>query len=368
MFKPLNVAVVGYGLSAKVFHIPLVQALPEEYKLYGIVQRSPKPDDDASKDHPDAKVWHSVDEVYADPEVDVVVISTIPETHFSMCKASLEAGKNVVVEKPFVPTAKEADELVNIAKKSGKLLTVYQNRRWDSDYLTLRKVMAEGLLGDIAEFETHYDRHRPDPPPDTWKAKDKVGHGSLFDLGTHTLDQVYHSFGMPQKVTGIVWNQRRSVEGGAPDSHTVLLQYPGMLVTVHAGVVSPEEEQMRYWVRGTKGSFRKGHVDVQEDQLKAGLRPGDKGFGVDPESNYGTLTTVVDGKPKAKKYPTVQPATYVEYYHQFAKALHGEGEVPVKPEDSRDVLKIIEAALQSSKEGRTIVLQDAESKPGWGDY
>ena len=255
--KPFDCAVVGYGLSAKVFHIPLIQADPD-FNLYGIVQRSPKPDDDAGKDHPGIKSWRSVDEVYEDPDVDVVVITSVPGTHFAICKAALEAGKNVVVEKPFVPTAKEADELISIAKKSGKLLTVYQNRRWDSDYLTLLKIIASGALGEIVEFETHFDRHRPEPPPDTWKVKEEPGHGSIYDLGSHLIDQVYHAFGMPKRVTGFVGRQRRRVEGGAPDSHTVLLHYEGpMMVTVKAGVVSAEEEQLRYWVRGTKRSFKK---------------------------------------------------------------------------------------------------------------
>lgn len=255
--KPFNVAVVGYGLSAKVFHIPLVLALPSDFKLYGIVQRSPKLDDDCSKDHPGIKSWRSVDEVYSDPNVDVVIITSIPETHFEMCKAALEAGKHVVCEKPFVPTSQEAGQLAEIAKKSGKQLAVYQNRRWDADFLTLRKIMADGALGDIAEFETHFDRHRPEPPADNWKAKEGPAHGAVYDLGTHLLDQVYSAFGNPEKVTGFVGNQRIGVKSGPPDSFTVLLQYGQMLVTAKAGVVSPEEEQLRYWVRGTKGSFRK---------------------------------------------------------------------------------------------------------------
>lgn len=252
-----NVAVVGYGLSAKVFHIPLILALPEEYKLFGVVQRSPKPDDDASKDHPGIKSWRSVDAVYQDKDVDLVVITTVPSTHFEMCKDALEAGKHVVVEKPFVPTAAEAERLIEVAKAARKTLTVYQNRRWDSDFLTLRKVMADGLLGDIAEFQSHFDRHRPDPPPDTWKSVDAPGHGAVYDLGSHLIDQVYHTFGMPKSVTGFVGNQRRGVEGGAPDSCTVLLHYDQLLATCKAGVVSPEEEQLRFWVRGTSGSFKK---------------------------------------------------------------------------------------------------------------
>ncbi|KJX95794.1 NAD binding Rossmann fold oxidoreductase like protein [Zymoseptoria brevis] len=355
--KPFNVAIVGYGLSAKVFHIPLILAVPD-FHLYGIVQRSPKPDDDAAKDHTGIKSWRSVDEMNADSAVDVVVITSIPETHFDMCKAALEAGKNVVVEKPFVPTAKEATQLIEIANKTGKLLTVYQNRRWDSDFLTLRQIIAEGHLGDISEFETHFDRHRPDPPPNaSWKNVDAPAHGSLYDLGSHLVDQVYACFGNPKKVTGFVGIQRHSVESGAADSHTVLLHYEKMLVTVKAGVVSPEEKQLRFWLRGTKGSFKKFHLDVQEDQLRLnGMRPGDEGFGVEPESHHGTLITVAyeKAKPVRKTYPTVEPLTYVDYYKTFARALKGEGKVPVAPEDARDVLRLLELALQSSKEGRTI--------------
>ena len=262
--KTFNAAVVGYGLSAKVFHIPLILALPNDFKLYGVVQRSPKPDNDASKDHPGFKLFNSVDEVYKDSAVDLVVVTSTPNTHFSMCKDALEAGKNVVVEKPFVPTAKEAEELIEIQKKSGKVLAVYQNRRWDSDFLTLRQIMEAGSFGHIAEFETHFDRHRPEPPSaESWKNEDKPGHGSIFDLGTHLIDQIYHLFGMPKQVTGFLYQQRRGVEGGPHDSFTAILQYAdGMMATARAGVVGPHVRQLRYWVRGTEGSFHKVCGDV----------------------------------------------------------------------------------------------------------
>jgi len=358
--KTHNVAIIGYGMSAKVFHIPLVQALPSDFKLYGIVQRTPKPEDDVRKDYPSIKHWHSIDEVYTDPDVDIIILTTVPDVHHAQVKASLEAGKHVVCEKPFVPTLAEADDLLAVAKKSGKLLTVYQNRRWDADYLTFRKVLSEGVLGELVECEIHYDRHRPDPPPATWKAVDAPGHGSIFDLGTHKIDQAFHTFGMPAKVTGFITTQRRSPpEGGAHDSFTLILQYPkrNLMVTVKAAIISPETEQLHYWVRGTEGSFKKFGVDVQEDQLKAGQRPGDEGFGVEGEGAYGSVTTIVDGKPERKVYETVSPPpTYLEFYRQFAKALKGEGEVPVQPQDARDCMRIIEAAFLSSKEGRTVEL------------
>ncbi|EME48309.1 hypothetical protein DOTSEDRAFT_147675 [Dothistroma septosporum NZE10] len=359
--KPFNVAVVGYGLSAKVFHIPFVLALPEDFKLYGVVQRTPKPDDDAAKDHDGIKSWRSVDEVYIDPEVDVVIVTTTPETHFDMAKKSMESGKNVIVEKPFVPTATEAQELADISRKTGKKLAVYQNRRWDADFLTLKKIIADGDLGDISEFETHFDRHRPDPPPaGSWKSEDKPAHGALFDLGTHLIDQVYSLWGMPKRVTGFMGISRRGVSVGAADNITVLLHYDGpILVTAKALVISPEEEQLRYWVRGTKGSFKKFHLDVQEDQLRLhGISPDHEDYGVDPESHYGTLVKVPQekAKPQVQKHPTLKPATYVEYYRIFAKALRGEGEVPVSAEEGADLLRILEAVETSSREGRTVEL------------
>ncbi|CAK1361985.1 putative oxidoreductase [Cercospora beticola] len=358
--KPFNVAVVGFGLSAKVFHIPFVQALPGDFKIYGVVQRSPTPENDASKLYPGIKSWRSIDEVYEDPEVDVVIVTTPPDGHYEFAKKSLESGKHVIVEKPFVPTSKEAGELAAISQQTGKKLAVYQNRRWDADFLTLRKIIDDGHLGEISEFQTHFDRHRPDPPPESWKNDNKPAHGTLYDLGTHLIDQVYTLFGLPKRITGFVGTQRRGVTGGAPDSITVLLHYDGpILVTVKAGVVSPEVEQLRYWVRGTKGSFKKFHLDRQEDQLrKENVGPGHKDFGVDPESHYGTLIKVETEKstPVVEKYPTVSPPTYLEYYRIFARAIRGEGDVPVKAEEARDVLRIIELIEQSSREGRTLEL------------
>jgi predicted dehydrogenase len=359
----LRISGTNTSNSAKVFHIPLIRALPDVYKIHGIVQRSPKPDDNAEKDYPGTKAYRSIDEALQDADVDVVVITSIPETHFDMCKSALQAGKHVVVEKPFVPTAAEADELCEIAKKSGKKFAVYQNRRWDADFVTLKQVIASGSLGDIAEFETHFDRHRPDPPADSWKVKDAPGNGAIYDLGTHLIDQVYSLFGNPERVTGFVGVQRRSVaEGGSHDSCTVLLHYDGgkLLVTAKAGVVSPEVDQLRFWVRGTKGGFRKCHLDPQEDQLK-GAKAGaalPENFGVEADGRAATVTTLGEGgKLDRKVWDTVSPPpTYVEYYRLFGKAIAGEGEVPVKAEEARDVLEIVEAVLQSSKEGKTITL------------
>ena len=194
-----------------------------------------------------------------DRSIDVVVITTTPTSHFELCKLALEWNKHVIVEKPFTPTSKQADELINIAVNRNLFLTVYQNRRWDTDFLTLSKLIENGTLGRVVEFETHFDRHRPTAPTGGWKTKPLPGGGGLYDLGTHLIDQVLVLFGLPDRITGFVGSQREHNPKGVDDSCTVLLHYDlrGLLATVKVGVVSPEEDQLRFWVRGEKGSYKK---------------------------------------------------------------------------------------------------------------
>jgi predicted dehydrogenase len=346
-------------MSAKVFHIPLIQVTPN-FNLHSIVQRTPKPHDDASKDHPSSKVYHSADEMFADPSIDIIVVTTTPDTHFIFTKSALESGKHVIVEKPFVPTSSEAQQLIDISKKTGKLICVYQNRRWDTDFLTVQQLIKQDKFGSVVEFETHFDRYKPERPA-TWKGMlnmDNAG-GVIYDLGTHLIDQAYVLFGMPESVVGIFSNQRND---GAqePDSMTVLLRYGkgGPLVTAKAGVLSIETEQLRYWVRGSKGSFKKYHLDVQEDQLKAGMKPGDKGFGIESDEASGNLIIQQGEKPVGKKFKNVEPLTYATLYDGFRRAIEGGGEatVPVKAAEARDVLRIIEAARESAQSGKTVNL------------
>ena len=349
----------GFSMSAKVFHIPLIAVTPF-FKLHSIVQRTPKPNDDASKDHSTAKIYHSADEMFADSSIDIIAITTTPDTHFSFTKSALESGKHVIVEKPFVPTSAEAQTLVDISSKTGKLICVYQNRRWDTDFLTVQELIKSGTIGKVVEFETHFDRYKL-VRPDTWKGSLSMDHagGVIYDLGTHLIDQAYVLFGLPKTVTAIFANQRNDGEA-EPDSFTVLLGFgPGQpLVTAKAGVLSVETQQLRYWVRGSKGSFLKHHLDVQEDQLKAGEKPGDEGFGVEAHSSSGQLTVLNGGSPTTSTLPNVKPLTYGSLYSGFAKAIEGGGEaaVPVKATEARDVLKIIEAAKESAKSGKTVTL------------
>ncbi|KAK4235300.1 hypothetical protein C8A03DRAFT_46536 [Achaetomium macrosporum] len=368
--KQFNVGIVGYGLSAKVFHIPFI-ALTPSLKLHSIVQRTPTPGNSAPDDHPAVKHHTTFEPLLADPDVHVIVLCTPPNTHYPLARAALEAGKHVLVEKPFVPTAAEADALAALAREKGRVLCVYQNRRWDSDFLTVRRLIGEGTLGRVIEFETHFDRLRPTPPAGaTWKASMGMaqGGGALYDLGTHLLDQVFVLFGMPSSVYGRFVRQRegrlvKGVEGEAdePDSVTAVLSYAGtgLVVQVRIGVVCVESRQMRFWVRGSKGSYHKTGLDPQEDQLRGGGKATDADFGREEESKYGRLCLLGDdGTVVDKVCPTVEPETYVRFYQLFAKAVASgkEEDIPVPATQAAQVLRIIEAVRESAKTGREVAL------------
>lgn len=274
----------------------------------------------------------------------------------------------MLVEKPFVPTSAEADALASLARERRRVLCVYQNRRWDSDFLTVRRLLAEGTLGRVVEFETHFDRLRIAAPAAGWKSGMgmKEGGGVLFDLGTHLLDQVFVLFGMPSGVYGRFVRQREGKlvkgvegEGDEPDSITAVLSYEdtGVVVYVRSGVVSVESKQVRFWVRGSKGSYHKTGLDPQEDQLRAGGKATDAKFGWEDESKYGRLSLLAeDGDVVDRVCPTVEPDTYLKFYELFAKAVESgkEEDVPVPATQAAQVLRIIEAVKESAKTGREV--------------
>ncbi|KAK4119185.1 NAD(P)-binding protein [Parathielavia appendiculata] len=365
--KQFNVGIVGYGLSAKVFHIPFI-ALTPSLNLHSILQRNPSQGNSAPADHPNVTHHTALEPFLADPALDIVVLCTPPNTHYPFARAALEAGKHVLVEKPFVPTSAEADALAELARAKGRVLCVYQNRRWDSDFLTVRKLIADGTLGRVVELETHFDRLRIQPPVGSWKAGMgmKEGGGALFDLGTHLLDQVFVLFGMPSGVYAKFVRQRegRLVKGQGealdePDSVTLVLSYEetGVVVYVRIGVVSVESKQVRFWVRGSKGSYHKTGLDPQEDQLRVGGKATDAQFGREDESRFGRLSLLGEnGSVEDHVCPTVEPETYLKFYELFAKAVENgkEEDIPVPATQAAQVLRIIEAARESAKTGREV--------------
>ncbi|KAL8890937.1 MAG: hypothetical protein Q9192_005808 [Flavoplaca navasiana] len=356
--KPYNIGIIGYGAAAKVFHVPLIEVTPE-LNLYAIVQRNPTPQNDASKAHPGIKSYRAAEEIVKDDLVDIVVITTTPATHFELASLALENRKHVLVEKPFVPTTQEADQLIALAKKHNRLLTVYQNRRYDTDFLTLQSLVKSNTLGRIVEFESHIDRYKPTfANAKPWKTIRQPGGGAIYDIGAHLIDQIVLLFGLPQRITGFTGSQRAENAGGYDDSCTVLMHYAdGMMATVKVAVVSPEEKQLRFWVRGESGSYKKYHEDPQEAHLTAGRRPGDPGFGIETEDHYGTLTVFVGSTLKSERYPTLQPTpdtTYKAIYTQLAAAVAGKRDVAVKAEEAREVIRLIELAKSSNEEGKTL--------------
>ncbi|KAI0814675.1 hypothetical protein GGR55DRAFT_632740 [Xylaria sp. FL0064] len=362
--KIFNVGVVGYGMSAKIFHIPFITTTPA-FKLHSILQRNPQPESSAPQDYPNLKHFKSMDTFLADADLDLVVLTTTPETHFPLAQQSLNAGKHVFVEKPFVPSSAEAAELIALAEEKRLTLCVYQNRRWDSDFLTVRKLLADGVLGRVYEFETHFDRYRADKPT-SWKGELSIAKGGsvLYDLGTHLVDQAYVLFGRPRSVFAKLVNQREgrilsAVDPGVePDSASIQLFYPsGLIVYARMGVLSAETKQPRFWVRGAKGSYHKAGLDAQEDQLKAGMKTTDAQFGRDSEEWHGRLITVgEDGQMREEVCPNVEPVTYRRIYELLGEALRGKGPVPVPASEARDVLRILEAARESTLTGREVEL------------
>lgn len=339
----------------------------KQLKLHSILQRKPSEGNSAPDDHPSVKHYTSIDSVLQDAEIDLVVLSVPPNSHYDMAKRLIESGKHVLVEKPFVPTSAEAEELVKLAREKGKLLCVYQNRRWDADFLTVQHLFQEGKLGRIYEFDTHFDRYRPDNPK-SWKSTLTMadGNGALYDLGTHLLDQVFVLFGKPTAAYARFINQREgrlvSGDGGLedePDSIDATLTYAdrGLLVHVRIGVLSAESKQPRFWARGSKGSYHKTGLDAQEPQLKAGHKLTDPGFGVDGAAYNGTVDVVqADGSIQDFTLPNVEPQTYLRFYELLAKALVSgrQEDLPVPAQEAAEVLKIIEAIKESARTGREV--------------
>lgn len=304
-----------------------------------------------------------------DPEIDLVVVTTPPNNHFDLTRQILQSGKHVLVEKPFVPTSAEAEELAKLAREKGKLISVYQNRRWDADFLRVQKLIEEDKLGRIYEFETHFDRYTPGKP-DTWQSRLTLddGHGAIFELGTHTIDQVFVLFGKPTAVYGKFVQQRSgkivSGEGGPEDqadSINVMCTYAekGLIVHVRISVMSVSAEQPRFRIRGTKGTYHKAGLDPQEDQLLSGMKVTDAGFGVDGAAYHGKLELLQkDGSAQVLTCPNDEPPTYLKFYELFVKALATgkEEDVPVPPGQAAEVLKIVEAIRESARSGTEVAV------------
>jgi predicted dehydrogenase len=345
--NPLNVGLIGFGLAGRVFHAPLIHANPD-LRLTHIVQRH---GDEAEKKYPQAKLLRDADELFSEKSIDLVVVATPNTSHFELAAKALSAGKHVVVDKPFAITSADADKLIDLARKMGRVLSAFQNRRWDGDFLTVRQILDQKRLGRLAEYESRFDRFRPALKPGAWREEAIPGSGVLFDLGSHLIDQAIVLFGRPQGIFADLRSQRdRAV---AVDSFEVHLAYPALKVTLKAGSLVCEPSP-RFTLYGTQGSYLKFGLDPQEEALKQGGSPAQPNWGSEPEAAWGTLTNC-NGNLTREKYPTLA-GCYPEYYKNIYEAITGKAELAVKPEQAREVIRLIELAEQSAKEERMLAV------------
>lgn len=347
MKEKVRTAVIGYGFAARTFHCPVITAVPE-LELAMIVQRSGH---SCLQAYPSVRAVQDVREAYEDPAIDLIVITTPSTAHYSFVKDALLAGKHVVVEKPFTATTEEADELIALAQSKGLVLSVFHNRRWDGDYLTLQEVVRRGLVGRITESEFRWDRFSPNADPSRWRDAGAEGSGTFYDLGVHLIDQALTLFGLPDSVQAEVRTQRERTL--APDYFDVSLGYPdGLKVSVKSTLLA-RDPAPRYRLYGTEGSFVKYGEDPQENLLKAGRLPGSPGWGEEPQEMWGSLVACRDGLQFTGRLKTI-PGCYDAYYRNVAEAIHGVAELSVKPEQARMAIRVIELGMQSHAEQRRV--------------
>ena len=334
----LNVALVGFGLSGRYLQAPFFVANPN-FHLKTVVTVSQNP----QTIYPSVQAAKNLTEVLADTEIDLVSICTPSHTHFDYAKQCLLAGKHVLVEKPFTATVAEAEELIDLAEKQKKTLSVFQNRRFDSDFMTVQKVVENKLLGELVAFEIHFDRHKPILNPKRWKEIVSPANGILYDLGSHIIDQTLLLFGKPTAVSGETFTQREGSE--IDDAFDIRLNYGKLKVHLKSSLLV-REEGPRYILHGTKGSFVKYGLDVQEDHLKAGLLPRMAGFGVESSEKNGILNTEINGQHFRGTIET-EVGNWDFLFQNLYEAIAEGKELLVKPEQILEQIKIIEAVKRN---------------------
>jgi scyllo-inositol 2-dehydrogenase (NADP+) len=330
----IRVGLIGYGHAGSIFHAPLIGAEPR--LELGAVATSRR--EQVERDLPGVRCAPSSANLFGDESIDLIVIASPNETHRELALAALRAGKHVVVDKPLANSSREAAELIEAAARAGRTLSVFQNRRWDGDFLTVKRLIADGSLGRLSYYEARFDRYRPQIKAG-WREEEKEGSGLLFDLGSHLVDQALNLFGPPDGVSGVVERQRPGVR--VDDYFRVELSYGPMRVVLGASMLA-QTPGPKFLVRGDAGTFEKYGLDSQEDALKWGRRPGGDGWGRDSADHYGTLTTA-----DASRRIETLPGSYQDYYAGLAACLLDGAPNPVPAEDAKRALSVLEAARRS---------------------
>ncbi|KVO29012.1 oxidoreductase [Burkholderia ubonensis] len=343
MSSLLRIGLMGFGFAGATFHAPVIAASGRT-QVAAIATGQP---DRARAAYPDARIVADLDALLALDDIECVVIATPNDTHFPLARQVLDAGRHVVVDKPVTLTSDEALALARLANARSRVFAPFHNRRWDGDFLTVRRVVESGELGRIAYVTSHFDRFRPQVRV-RWREEAARGGGLLLDLGPHLIDQALALFGLPDTVSATVKTRRDN--GSAPDFVHVQLGYPDKDVALHASALSAIEPA-RFTLHGTRGSYQKFGLDTQEDQLKAGLTPDDVEFG---GGNPPGVLRVLDGDVETERPVPTLDGQYAEFYRALAASIREGAPFPVTPQDAVDVMTIIELAAQSEHEGRRL--------------
>ena len=338
----LNVGLVGFGFAGKTFHAPVIRGV-QGLRLTTVVQRhgggAPDPR------YADVEFVSSVDELLS-RAVDLVVIATPNTSHHPIAKQCLQAGRHVVIDKPFATTLAEAEELVHLGAAQRRVLSVYQNRRYVGDFVTLRALLSQGALGRVTMYESHFDRFRPELRPGAWREQPLPGSGVWFDLGAHLLDQAMVLFGTPQAIAADIRVERDGA--AADDAFDVTLHYSHMRAILRGSMLTAAPGPT-FAVHGTNGSFIKYGLDPQEAALKAGRMPDELDWDTEPSELYGELT----GPEGTRTIPTI-PSSFTHYYENVRDAILGKAQLAVTPEQARDVIRGLELAVASSQQRRVL--------------
>ena len=343
----IKTGIVGFGMSARVFHAPFISTMPA-FELTAVVERSRN---DAQQIYPDVQVVRSLEALLAMPEIELVIITTPNETHFPYALQALQAGKNVVLEKPFANSSEQSRQLVEAAAASAKTLSVYHNRRYVSDFLTIQEIIDMNLLGDVHEYECHFDRYRPEPRvTGMWREAPLPGSGTLYDLGSHLIDQALYLFGLPKTITADIKTQRSF--SPTDDYFDLRLDF-GFTKAILKSSMLVREMGPRYMVHGTKGSYIKSGDDPQEEILKTGIMPVGGDWGKEPPEIAGILHTEKDGTVIREQYPS-KAGNFGTYYKKLYDTIVHGAPLSEKPEHGHNVIRLIELAFESSAKKQTL--------------
>jgi len=338
----------SFGMSGMVFHGPLLNAHPG-FQLKSVVQRSKS---NASEYYPGIIIERDFNQLLQDDEIELVIVNATNDTHFPFTRDALNAGKHVVVEKPFVNTLEEGNLLIDLARKHNRILSVFQNRRWDSDFLTVKKIIQAGMLGRIVEFVSNFDRYRNYIQENTWKEDTGPGSGLLYNLGPHLIDQVLQVFGHPEALYAEIRKVRTGTQ--VDDYFDISLMYPDRLARIHSSYLV-REPNPRFILHGSLGSFVKYGLDPQEAALKAGEIPGSMGWGTEEEKLHGWLNTEINDAHFQGKI-TSEPGNYLAFYDNIFDAIRNNNSLAVTAEESLMNIYIIERSFESAESGRRIPL------------